>query len=34
MPAGGGGLEAVVLSVGHLEHQQQRIREHHERMFA
>jgi hypothetical protein len=34
VPAGGSGLEALVLAVGHLEQQQQRIREHHERMFA
>jgi hypothetical protein len=34
VPAGGGELEALVLTVGQLEQEQQRVRVHHERMFA
>src|SRR5581483_10912876 len=33
-PAGGRGLEALVLPVGQLEQEQQRVRVHHEHMFA
>jgi hypothetical protein len=34
VPTGGGGLEALVLLVSKLKEQQQRVGEHHERMFA
>jgi len=34
MPTSGGCLETLVLPVSKLKEQQQRVREHHERMFA
>lgn len=34
VPAGGGRLEALVLLVSKLNEQEQRVREHHEQMFA